>query len=155
MKYTNVKNPKWANFEKTVIACEVDFEDFKGSSLPFSAVESGDLPHCHEIFARCVAGEFGAIAPYVAPDDATQEEALSVVRAMRNELMTSEVDPVVSNPLRWADMTAEQQNEWATYRRALLDITTTYPNPSYVWNESEKRHALTNCTFPVKAEIIQ
>jgi hypothetical protein len=155
MKFKSVRNLQWADFEQTVINCEVDFDDLVEEFVPFSAVASGDYPHTHEIFARCVAGEFGAVAPYTPPADITGEQALSMVRNQRDRLLAEEVDPIVTNPLRWADLTAEQQTAWTNYRRALLDITTTYPNPSYVWNESEKRHALTNCTFPVKAEIIQ
>ena len=61
--------------------------------------------------------------PYVAP---TQEEldakkALDV-RGLRNDLLESEVDPVVSNPLRWADMTSDKQAEWAQYRTDLLNV---------------------------------
>jgi hypothetical protein len=63
-------------------------------------------------------------AAYVPP---TQEEldaaAAETVRAERDYKLASEVDPIVSNPLRWADLTAEKQAEWAAYRRALLDIT--------------------------------
>ena len=150
MKFKSVKNPKWVNFEQTVIECEVDFDDLVEEFVPFSAVASGDYPHTHEIFARCVAGEFGVVAPYTPPADYVGEQALSMVRAERDRLLATEVDPIVTNPLRWADLTAEQQTAWTNYRRALLDITTTYPNPSYVWNESEKRHVLTNCTFPTK-----
>jgi hypothetical protein len=57
----------------------------------------------------------------------TQEEldaaAAADVRAQRDSLLATQVDPVVSNPLRWADLSAEQQAAWAAYRRALLDIT--------------------------------
>jgi hypothetical protein len=52
--------------------------------------------------------------------DATAAEA---AREKRDYKLASEVDPVVSNPLRWTDLTAEKQAEWAAYRRALLDIT--------------------------------
>jgi len=150
MKYKEVKNPKWADFEQTIINCEVDFDDLVEEFVPFTAVASGDTNHSHEIFARCVAGEFGEIAAYTPPADYVGEEALAMVRSERDNRLVTEVDPLVTNPLRWADMTAEQQTAWTNYRRALLDITTTYPNPSYVWNESEKNHVLTNCTFPTK-----
>jgi hypothetical protein len=155
MKFKAVKNPKWSNFEQTIIECEVNFDDLIEEFVSFAAVASGDYPHTHEIFARCVAGEFGEVAPYTPPADITGETALAGVRSKRDRLLAEEVDSVVTNPLRWADLTAEQQTAWTNYRRALLDITTTYPNPSFVWNESEKRNVLTNCTFPVKAEIIQ
>jgi len=58
----------------------------------------------------------------------------SIVRGERGHRLVSQVDPVVSNPLRWADMTAEKQGEWVAYRRALLDITAQAGFPhSVVW----------------------
>jgi hypothetical protein len=67
MKYTRVLNPQWSNIEHTMISCDVDFDDLSEELVPFSAVASGDYPHSHEIFSRCVAGEFGEIAEYVSP----------------------------------------------------------------------------------------
>jgi len=46
-----------------------------------------------------------------------------VIRENRDAILTQIIDPLVSNPLRWADMTADKQAEWAAYRRALLDIS--------------------------------
>jgi hypothetical protein len=43
-------------------------------------------------------------------------------RKDRDKILADVVDPLVSNPLRWADLTAEKQAEWAAYRRALLDV---------------------------------
>jgi len=34
----------------------------------------------------------------------------------------AQLDAIVSNPLRWADYTAEQQSVLAAYRQALLDV---------------------------------
>jgi hypothetical protein len=67
MKYTQVKNPIWSNVEHTAISCEVDFDDLIENFVPFTAVASGDYEHSHQIFAECVAGQYGAIAEYVAP----------------------------------------------------------------------------------------
>ena len=61
------------------------------------------------------------------------------VRAQRNDLLTLRVDPLVCNPLRWADLTSDQQAEWTLYRRALLDITAQSGFP-------------TNITWPTKPE---
>lgn len=47
------------------------------------------------------------------------------VRAVRNQYLVGYVDSVVSNPLRWADMSAEEQAQITDYRRYLLDYTTT------------------------------
>jgi hypothetical protein len=67
MNYTKVLNPQWANAEHTVINCEVDFDDLREELVPFSAVASGDYEHSHQIFAECVAGNYGEIAEYVEP----------------------------------------------------------------------------------------
>jgi hypothetical protein len=67
MNYTQVKNPVWANAEHTAINCEVNFDNLNKEFVLFTAVASGDYPHTHEIYARCVAGDFGAIVEYTAP----------------------------------------------------------------------------------------
>ena len=61
---------------------------------------------------------------YVPP---TQEEldaqAAAQVREERDQRLVSEVDPIVTNPLRWADLTAAEQAAWTQYRTDLLNIT--------------------------------
>jgi hypothetical protein len=61
------------------------------------------------------------IAPFDQEEHDSQTAAL--VRFQRDSLLASEVDPIVTNPLRWADMTTEQQNAWSQYRTDLLNIT--------------------------------
>jgi hypothetical protein len=56
-------------------------------------------------------------AAYVEPAPTADQ-----VRAKRDALFVAVVDPLVSNTLRWADMTPEAQQAWADYRRALLDV---------------------------------
>jgi hypothetical protein len=74
-------------------------------------------------------------AAYVPPSQAELDAAAAeAVRAERDAKLASEVDPIVSNPLRWADLSADKQAEWAAYRRALLDITAQAGFPhSVVW----------------------
>ena len=77
---------------------------------------------------------------YVAPTQAELDaEAESFVRLQRDNILATVVDPLVSNPLRWADLTAEKQAEWSAYRTALLDIT----------NQSGFPHDI---TWPTKPE---
>lgn len=63
---------------------------------------------------------------YVKIDDftytPTNEQKAENVRAERDKLLRKEVDPIVANPLRWADMSAEKQNQWAQYRNFLLEV---------------------------------
>jgi len=60
---------------------------------------------------------------YVAP---TQEEldaeAATQVRLERDNILITEVDPFVTNPLRWDDLTSEERDAWTTFRRDLLNV---------------------------------
>lgn len=63
-------------------------------------------------------------AAYTPPTQAELDaEAAVAVRETRSAILAQVVDPLVSNPLRWADLTAESQSAWAAYRRTLLDIS--------------------------------
>lgn len=52
----------------------------------------------------------------------TEEEKAQATRATRDNYLIQYVDAVVSNPLRWADMSQEEQEAIIQYRRYLLDI---------------------------------
>lgn len=68
--YSEVRNPKWADEAQTTIECEVNFTAFEFEDFtPFAAVASGDYPHTHQIFAECVEGKWGPIAPFEMPND--------------------------------------------------------------------------------------
>lgn len=73
----------------------------------------------------------------------TQEEKdarqSALVRAQRDILLETQVDPIVTNPLRWAELTTEQQNAWTQYRTNLLNIPEQEGFPNTV-------------TFPTKPE---
>jgi hypothetical protein len=50
------------------------------------------------------------------------ERKSNEVRDERNWLLENKVDVIVNNPLRWAELTTEQQNAWAEYRTDLLNV---------------------------------
>jgi len=50
------------------------------------------------------------------------EQKASDTRFYRNELLVREVDPIVTNPLRWAELSSTEQQAWTDYRTALLDV---------------------------------
>lgn len=58
----------------------------------------------------------------------TEEKAITClktrVRAVRDSYLVEYVDKVVSNPLRWSDLSSEEQQAYKDYRRYLLDYTT-------------------------------
>jgi hypothetical protein len=70
--------------------------------------------------------EANDIAPYVAPEPPTQDEldaiSASEIRSERDALLSNFVDPLVTNPLRWAELTDAKQAEWTQYRTDLLNV---------------------------------
>jgi hypothetical protein len=60
---------------------------------------------------------------YVAPTQAELDAATaSDVRNERDRRLVAEVDPIVSNPLRWDAMTDQQKADMSAHRLALLDV---------------------------------
>jgi len=60
---------------------------------------------------------------YVAATQAELDATTAAqVRSERDNILATVVDPLVSNPLRWADLTADQQTAWSQYRTDLLAV---------------------------------
>jgi len=60
---------------------------------------------------------------YTAPTQAELDAELAAsIRAERERILVDILDPIVTNPLRWAELSSEKQTEWAQYRTALLGI---------------------------------
>ena len=61
--------------------------------------------------------------PYIAPtQDELDAEAVIDVRFARDAKLANDVDPIVSNPLRWNELTDAQRTAWMQYRIDLLNI---------------------------------
>jgi hypothetical protein len=57
------------------------------------------------------------------PTQAEVDASLAAtVRARRDGLLASQVDPIASNALRWAALSDAERQAWADYRQALLEI---------------------------------
>ena len=117
---TEVRNARSMNEANTVLDVEINHPEY--GWIPYLLTDyDEDNTVDNDAVLALIGSDFEA---YVAP---TQEEldatAASAVRYERNQLLKTEVDPIVSNPLRWADMTTAEQNAWTQYRTDLLDIT--------------------------------
>lgn len=111
------KNPQYAAPDNSLIDLEWNHPEF--GWIPFTASTDDTEEHGRDIYAAAITGEYGPIAPYDGP---SEEELLEQqVRAHRDQLLT-EVDAIVMNPLRWNSMTPQEQQAWADYRQALLDV---------------------------------
>ena len=104
-----------------IVDCEINHPEY--GWIPFSCHpgDTGAQFDVAELHSRMIADP--ATAPYIPP---TQEEldvkAAKQVRKQRHRLLATVVDPLVSNPLRWADLTQDQQQAWAAYRMELLNV---------------------------------
>jgi len=67
IKLVEAKNPVWGNAENTSVVVECNFEHLPEEFVPFRAIANDVEKHGKEIFACAIAGDFGPIAPYVAP----------------------------------------------------------------------------------------
>jgi len=103
--------------------CIVDLTlDGKTEAVGYVAV-NGDVAATGQwVYEQIMSGAAGPIAEFTPPPPPTNEELAEFARNRRVFLL-QEVDVVVSNPLRWAGYTAEQQAVIAKYRQDLLDIT--------------------------------
>jgi hypothetical protein len=61
-----VKNPIWNDNSGQSIFLIVKWTEFN-KEMPFAATSYDPMPHGVDLYNRAKAGEFGAIAPYVAP----------------------------------------------------------------------------------------
>ena len=90
--------------------------------------EYGDIPTTlDDEESKKIIGLGVEIAPYVQP-----VKTLDDIREERDLLLAQNVD--IYNPLRWAELSADQKAKVKTYRQALLDITKQDP-ASVTWPE--------------------
>ena len=63
------------------------------------------------------------------------------IRSIRNSFLEKYVDAIVSNPLRWNDMSEDEKSVYINYRQYLLDYTKqdnwydAFPKTLDVWRE--------------------
>ena len=116
---TEVRNAQSLNAENTRFDVEIKHPVFDW--IPYTLnPEDTDMAIDNSELLNLIGLNYEA---YVAP---TQEELdaelAASLRAQRDEKLLTEVDPIVSNPLRWNDLTEAKQTEWTQYRTDLLNL---------------------------------
>ena len=74
---------------------------------------------------------------YVAPTPEEEAAEKAFIIRRDRDFRLAQLDIVLSNPLRWDAMSAEEKAPWITYRQALLDVPqqSTFPD-SVTWPAS-------------------
>lgn len=117
---TNIRNAKSINESNTRFDVEIDHPTYGWIPYTLDPADE-DQTIDNDALRSLIGSDFEA---YVAPtQEELDENAAGEVRAIRNFKLIHEVDPIVSNSMRWADLTTEKQNAWTAYRQDLLDIT--------------------------------
>jgi hypothetical protein len=148
----SARNPRWTNYGHSSIELEVDFDELDEEYVDFCAHPDDIVSWGPELYNRAIAGEFGPIAEFEIPADITGDDAIRLIRQIRDQILTNEVDPFVSNPLRWASLTEAKQQEWADYRQALLDLPATQSSAYMTFNTTTEEMEWVNLTLPTKPE---
>ena len=103
------------------IDCEIDHPVYGWIPFTCDPMDTGAEFNVLELHAQMDADP--DTAAYVPP---TQEELDAIlaadIRAQRDRILVTVVDPLVSNQFRWDDLTPEAQAALKNYRRALLDV---------------------------------
>lgn len=87
---------------------------------------------------------------YYIGDENIQKAQETYIRDYRNNLLRTEVDPIVSNPLRWNDMSEYNKTQYQEYRTYLLDWT-----ENEGWWKSKPKTFDEFCTEDVVVERIE
>jgi cell pole-organizing protein PopZ len=134
IEITNLRNVQRTHDGAFILDVDLVTKDDPFETVKYCA-RDGDVAETGQwVYQQIIEGNFeGEITDWVPPPPPSVEEVAAQVRAVRDQKLKSEVDPVVSNPLRWNDMTEAQQQAWTDYRRALLDM----PNdPAFPWYDT-------------------
>ena len=120
IQITEVRNARSTNAANTSIDVEINHPEY--GWIPYLLTDyDTDMTINNDELLELIGSDYAA---YVPPTQEELDAALAAsIRGQRNNLLRTEVDPLVTNPLRWAELTEAQQAAWTQYRRDLLDIT--------------------------------
>ena len=116
---TEVRNARSLNSDNTSFDVEINHPEYSWIPYTLNPYDT-DMTVDNSVLLELIGTDFEA---YVAPTQAELDaELASSLRVERNQKLAEEVDPVVTNPLRWAELTEAKQAEWTQYRTDLLNL---------------------------------
>lgn len=128
---TEVRNAQSLNAENTMFDVDINHPEY--GWIPYGLnPDDTDMTVDNSVLLELIGTDFEA---YVAPTQAELDAELAAnLRGQRDQKLLEEVDPLVTNPLRWAELTDAKQAEWTQYRTDLLNLSeqSGFPN-SVTW----------------------
>ena len=116
---TEVRNAQSLNAENTWFDVEINHPEH--SWIPYTLnPDDTDMTVDNNVLLGLIGSNYAA---YVAPTQAELDAELAAnLRGQRDQRLAEEVDPIVTNPLRWGELTDAKQAEWTQYRTDLLNL---------------------------------
>ena len=116
---TEVRNAQSLNADNTTFEVEINHPEH--GWIPYTlSPDDTDMTVDNSVLLTLIGSDYVA---YVAPTQAELDAELAAsLRAQRDQKLVMEVDPIVTNPLRWAELTDAKQVEWTQYRTDLLNL---------------------------------
>jgi len=116
---TEVRNAQSLNAENTWFDVEINHPEFDWIPYHLSPDDT-DTTVDNKVLLELIGTDFEA---YVAPTQEELDAELAAgLRGQRDQKLSEEVDPLVTNPLRWGELTDAKQAEWTQYRTDLLNL---------------------------------
>lgn len=113
---TEVRNAQSMNAENTQFDVEINHPDY--GWIPYSlAPWDTDTTIDNAALLELIGSDY---VPFSQSDQ--DARVATFERDTRDLKLVLEVDPIVSNPLRWGDLSEQEQTEVSAYRTALLDV---------------------------------
>ena len=127
---TEVRNAQSLNAENTAFEVEINHPYY--GWIPYALTpDDTDMTVDNSVLLTLIGSDYEAyVAPIPLTQDQLDELLAGQIRLQRYDRLTGEVDPIVSNPLIWAELTDAKQAEWTQYRTDLLNLPTQagFPN---------------------------
>jgi hypothetical protein len=111
-----IRNAVSINDEDTIFELEINHPEYGWIAYTLNPAD-GDNTVNNDDLMVLIGTNFTRIT-----QEEKDERESNNVRSKRDSLLTNEVDPIITNPLRWAALTTAQQNAWTQYRTDLLNV---------------------------------
>ncbi len=116
---TEVRNAQSLNSENTMFDVEINHPTFGWISYTLNPNDT-DMTIDNSVLLELIGTDYEA---YVEPSQAELDAELAArIRLERDSKLALEVDPIVSNSLRWNELSEAKQTEWSQYRTDLLNV---------------------------------
>lgn len=118
---SEVRNARFVDDEGILIDVEINHPHYGWIPYTINPADTDQTINNDDLMS--LINEAGGPSAYVGPtDEELYAMAATSVRRQRDSLLVSTVDPIVTNPLRWAELSADQQQAYVDYRAALLNV---------------------------------